>query len=160
MTKTLDEIFERAVDYKSIIINREALRSDYLPETLPHRESYIKRLGQLWSPVLRSGTSSAREKPTNLLIFGMPGTGKTATVKYVEKKLMGKLETMEKAPHVRINIVNVRISGSVYGTIQQLCRDNDAEAPKGLSTADLFNRLKTMISKTNAVFIVVLDEIY
>lgn len=159
LTGALDGIFERAAIQKSIIIDREPLRSDYLPKTLPNRESYIKRIGHLWSPVLRTGRSSAREKPTNLLIFGMSGTGKTATVKYVKEKLLGKLKTMKNAPKVRVNLVNVRMSGSVYGTIQQLCRDNNIKAPKGHSTSGLLDKFKKAISKTDAVFIIILDEI-
>lgn len=158
MTSDLEGIFERAVIDKSIIISREPLRSDYLPENLPHREANIKRIGQLWSPVLRIG-KSAREKPTNLLIFGMPGTGKTATVKYVKEKLLGKLKTMKNAPKVRVNLINVRMSGSVYRTIQQLCRDNNIKAPKGHSTSGLLDKLKKEISKTDAVYIIILDEI-
>jgi len=60
-------------------VERDILRPAYLPERLPHREAQIDQLVQILVPALRGA------RPSNILIHGQTGTGKTAVVKFIEK---------------------------------------------------------------------------
>ncbi len=73
----LDEVFESFVNGVKLFKDREVLRTDYVPEKLPHREEQIKLLGQTVAPVLKNARCS------NIFIYGKTGTGKTAVAKHV-----------------------------------------------------------------------------
>ncbi len=60
---------------------RDVLRPTYTPSELPHREEQINSLASVLVPALRG------ETPSNVLIYGKTGTGKTAVAKYVGKEL-------------------------------------------------------------------------
>ncbi len=77
----LDNIFEKAVVGNNLIKNRKTLTIDYVPEKLPFRDEESKTIAQVLSVVLKNG------RPSNLLVFGKPGTGKTAVVKNVIGRL-------------------------------------------------------------------------
>lgn len=61
----------------SIFKNEEILSPNHLPELLPHRENQIKLLANNLLP------ASKGRKTQNVFIYGFPGTGKTASIKYV-----------------------------------------------------------------------------
>src|SRR3990172_6419858 len=65
----------------SFRVDRDILRPTYLPDKLPHREVQIEQLVQVLVPALRG------ERPSNLLVYGLTGTGKTAVVKFLENEL-------------------------------------------------------------------------
>ncbi len=60
---------------------RDVLRPEYVPDELPHREEEIRQLASIMATALRGN------RPSNVLIFGKTGTGKTATVKYIDKEI-------------------------------------------------------------------------
>ncbi|MEM3434056.1 MAG: AAA family ATPase, partial [Candidatus Methanomethyliaceae archaeon] len=80
MRDSLDDLFRRVLSAK-IFVNRDLLRPDYVPEDLPHREAQILRLAETLAPALRGS------RPSNVFIYGVPGTGKTAVTKYVLNKI-------------------------------------------------------------------------
>jgi len=59
-----------------IFKNEEILSPEYLPEILPHRENQIKLLAD-------NLLATSKGRRQNTFIFGPPGIGKTATVRYV-----------------------------------------------------------------------------
>ena len=69
--QSLEEIFEKFTKPR-IFKARELLLPDYVPEDLPHREKQILKLGSILAPAI------AGSKPSNVFIYGLPGTGKTA----------------------------------------------------------------------------------
>ena len=76
-----ESICHPSLSAKSLFkIDREILRPAYLPDRLPHREGYIDQLAQILATALKG------ERPSNILIFGKTGTGKTAVVKYIENE--------------------------------------------------------------------------
>ena len=77
----LDNIFDKAIIGANLIKNRKTLTIDYVPEKLPFRDEESKTIAQVLSVVLKNG------RPSNLLVFGKPGTGKTAVVKNVIARL-------------------------------------------------------------------------
>ena len=76
----LDNIFENAIKGNSLIKNRKILTIDYVPEKLQFRDEETTTIAQTLSVSLKGA------RPSNLLLFGKPGTGKTAVVKNVINK--------------------------------------------------------------------------
>lgn len=147
----LEDIFEAAVASR-IFRNREILLPDYIPDELPHREAEIRRLAMTLAPSLRG------EKPNNVFIYGLTGTGKTAVTKYVLKRLR------EKASNLGVRVVpiyvNVRHRETPYRVIADIAEAVGLRVPfTGLSTGEVYRRLVRYLSRKRGVYIVVLDEI-
>ena len=85
----LDDVFNNAIESKTLIKNRKTLSIDYVPERLPFRDNESTMIAQTLSVILRGG------RPSNLLIFGKPGTGKTAVVKNVIERLKNKADDLD-----------------------------------------------------------------
>ncbi len=63
--------------------DREILRETYIPTRLPHREHQIRQVVEILAPALKGNV------PSNLLIYGKIGTGKTAVVAQVRATSSG-----------------------------------------------------------------------
>lgn len=147
----LEMIFERATS-SSIFINREVLRPDYIPDELPHREEQIARLGSILAPALQGA------RPSNVFIYGLTGTGKTAVTKFVLKKL--KQKALQLGVNVISCYVNVRQDDTTYRVILRLSECLGLRLPfTGLSTAEAYRRFIEALDAKSAIFISVLDEI-
>ncbi len=147
----LDDIFESIANSR-IFKDREKLLPDYIPDRLLHRESEIRRLAQTLAVALRG------ERPNNIFIYGLTGTGKTAAVKYVINKLN------ENAIKRNINIitvyVNVRHRDTPYRVMADIAESVGARIPfTGLSTGEVFRRFVFQARKYSGVMIIILDEI-
>jgi len=94
-------IFEKMLKKTKIFKNRDVLRHNYTPEYLPHRKEQIESIASVLLPALRG------ETPSNLFIYGKPGTGKTATVKFVGKQLEEASRKMNV--HCYIHYLNCEI---------------------------------------------------
>jgi len=148
----LDDIFENFVRSAKLFKDREALRHDYLPEKLPHRENQIRLLGEAVSPVLKDARGS------NIFIYGNTGTGKTAVTKYVLSHL--EVKAKEYGAPVRFCYVNCRMTGSEYRVFANLSQSVGLVIPfTGLSVGEVFDRFRTGLDASRTLFIVVLDEI-
>jgi cell division control protein 6 len=148
----LDDIFDNFVRSIKLFKDREALRHDYLPEKLPHRENQIRLLGEAVSPVLKNARCS------NIFIYGSTGTGKTAVTKYVLSQLEAKAK--EYGAPVRFCYVNCRMTGSEYRVFANLSQSVGLVIPfTGLSVGEVFDRFRTGLDASRTLFIVVLDEI-
>lgn len=79
------DIFD-ILDYGRIFRNREVLRYSYIPDSLPHREKEINTIARILIPSLKGDT------PSNVMIYGMTGTGKTVVAKILMKALQEKSE--------------------------------------------------------------------
>lgn len=67
-----------------IFRNREVLRYSYIPDSLPHRENEIQTIARILISSLKGHT------PSNIMIYGMTGTGKTVVSKLLMKALQDK----------------------------------------------------------------------
>jgi cell division control protein 6 len=147
----LDEVFERIAEAR-VFRNRDILRPDYVPETLPHREEEIRRLGSVLAQALK-GT-----KPNNVFIYGLTGTGKTAVVRYVLKRLAAKAE--ELGVPFTYAYVNCRQSDTSYRVLADIAESLGLRIPfTGLSTAEVYRRMLRVLRARRMVFTVVLDEV-
>src|SRR5262249_34779843 len=107
-------------------------------------------------------------RPSNLLLFGKPGTGKTAVVRRVVDKLKAKAVEAEK--DVKVPIVNAKVANSAYkglfdiaqeiGTNTQQGEDKGKVVPfTGLSMGEATDRILQFIQKKTLRVILVIDEI-
>ena len=72
MTET--NIFTQYLKKRNTLVkNKKILQSSYTPENLPHRDDKINEIVEIIAPSL------SKDKPSNILIFGNTGTGKTET---------------------------------------------------------------------------------
>ncbi len=74
-------LFENLLSVEPIFNNKELLRHSFTPDVLPHRDSQIQTLASILVAALRGDT------PSNILIYGKTGTGKTASVRLVSREL-------------------------------------------------------------------------
>ncbi|MBN1538826.1 MAG: orc1/cdc6 family replication initiation protein [Candidatus Thermoplasmatota archaeon] len=89
MGKLASDIFDILDLGGRIFKNREVLRYSYIPDTLPHREREIMNIASILITSLEGHT------PSNIMIYGMTGTGKTVVSKLLMKALQEKSEMMD-----------------------------------------------------------------
>jgi len=147
----LEDIFLRVIR-SSIFRNRDILKPDYVPDRLPHREREIRKLGSILAPVLKGS------RPSNVFIYGLTGTGKTAVTKYVTRKLV---ETAKKFNvNVKVAYVNTRQSDTPYRVLMELAESVGVKVPfTGIPAAEVYRRFIRGLENLGATLIVILDEI-
>lgn len=150
----IDEIFQRAKQGRALFQNREALSPDYIPDKLPFRETQIRQVAQILAPALHGS------KPSNLLLYGKTGTGKTAVARLVVEKL----QAQDPARQVATCYVNTRISGTEYRALSKIADSLPLEEDKripgtGLSIGTVLDRIFNAIQTHKAHLILVMDEI-
>ncbi|BCU70570.1 Cdc6/Cdc18 family protein [Stygiolobus caldivivus] len=148
MSDIIDEVLS-TLGRGKIFRARELLLPDYVPETLPHRENQIRKIVEILAPLARS------EKPSNIFIYGLTGTGKTAVTKFVLKNLYKRFSS-----NFIYIYVNTRQSDTPYRILADILESLNSKVPfTGLSTAELFRRLIRKLNEVNPIVIIVLDEI-
>ena len=156
----LDSIFEKIATGKTLIKNRRTLTIDYVPENLPFRDEESKTIAQALSVVLKGARTS------NLLLFGKPGTGKTAVVKNVIEHLRKKAE--ELGTEVTVPLVNAKTANTAYKVLYEIAEEigiNKKEESKlqvpftGLSMGEATDRILDFIQKKKLHVVLVIDEI-
>lgn len=149
----IKDIFKRFYSGSMIFRDRSVLRHDFIPDKLPCREKEIEELASILAPALRG------ELPSNVFIYGKPGTGKTVVVRYVLTELMDAMKEL-KVNYVRLGYTNCRRAGTPYRVLSELCDTIDVKVPfTGLATDEVFTRFKKGLERKRCVFIAVLDEI-
>ena len=157
----LDSIFENAVDGKALIKNRRTLTIDYVPEKLSFRDEETKTVAQTLSVVLKGA------RPSNLLLFGKPGTGKTAVVKNVVQRLHKKAKDL--GIEVTVPFVNAKTANTGYKVLYEIAENmgiNNEEEKKlqvhftGLSMGEATDRILDFIQKKKKLHVVlIIDEV-
>jgi len=148
----LEDVFNRFLGGPQIFKDREALRPDYVPSYLPHREEQIRQVGGILAPVLKGFRGS------NIFIYGQTGTGKTAVVKYVLDRLLRKSE--ENRTKLSVCYVNCRLAGTDYRILANLCASLGVGIPfTGLATSEVFDRFKADLESQKTLMITILDEV-
>jgi cell division control protein 6 len=151
MKDSLDELFEKIMKAR-IFVNRDILRPDYIPDDLPHRENQILRLAETLVPVLK------KSRPSNVFIYGMTGTGKTAVTKYVLNRINN--EGRKKGIPLSIAYINCRHDDTNYRVLANLCETINIKVPfTGLSVSELFRRFVKALDASDKIMFVVLDEV-
>ena len=148
----LDGIFSSALSTNKLISNRNALRSDYVPDHLPFRTPQITYIGQLLAPILNSSRSS------NLLVYGKTGTGKTAVTRYVTSRLSEKC--IQSKISANFVYCNTKMSGTEYRVLSELASGIGLKVPfTGLAVSEVLSRIQAYMKECGLQVIFVLDEI-
>ncbi|TET90598.1 MAG: ORC1-type DNA replication protein [Methanomassiliicoccales archaeon] len=150
-----DSVFKPYLQTKSVFKeDRDILRPSYIPENLPHREKQIDQLASILATALRG------ERPSNVLIFGKTGTGKTAVIKYLGNEIL-KADEWER---IHFIYMNCEIVDTPYAVLQNIgnrfVQDFDERIPfTGWSTERVYNILREKMDEERRVVVIVLDEI-
>jgi len=152
----VDKLLDDAANGKSLFKNREALHFAFIPENILHRDGEQKKVTQSLIPLLK------KSRPSNLLVYGKPGTGKTLVVKKILNKIQERAK--EKAFPIELVYANSKEETTLYGLLvkfgRQLGLTTQKDLPStGLSISEVFNRIISTIEKNSLNTVFVVDEI-
>jgi len=151
----IDDIF--GDDDQRILKDAQVLSPDYVPAQLIGRKKEITDLAKIFKPIDFKGY------PSNALLFGKSGSGKTVVVKFLLHKLMERLESKKLMDHplrwAYIQCKKHRTEIKVlYEIIKQL--DPKTQVPRtGLAPSEYYDALWEIIRDQNISLVLVLDEI-
>jgi archaeal cell division control protein 6 len=154
----IDKLLDDAIEGRSLFKNREILQSSHTPNEILYRDDEQKRVMQALLPLAK------RARPSNLLVYGKTGTGKTLVVRDTLKKIQEhpKLRTFP----IKILYANAKEESTASGLLVSFGRqlgyglEKEEELPStGLSIGSIFNKLIDIIKKESLKAIFVIDEI-
>lgn len=134
---------------EGIFTNEDALKPEFIPETLPGRENELIQIALALRPL----AESVGVKGRNLFIFGPPGSGKTVSARRALRDLS---EYSDKVWCFYVNCWQYATRHAVFSQLALLA--GEPLPRRGLAADEVFERFTGVVrtSKKNAV--VVLDE--
>ncbi|MGB9758581.1 MAG: Cdc6/Cdc18 family protein [Thermoproteota archaeon] len=151
-SKEIEKYLDSLLSKRSIFKNRDALRPDFIPDFLPHRENELRRLSEIFAPLLLGS------KPSNALLFGKTGTGKTASIKLVSKIMLQK--SREKNINFIASYINCRLEGTEYRILSSFANSLNLQVPfTGLATEEVLKRITSYLQKVSTNVLLILDEV-
>ena len=158
-TFNIDDFFNKFMKMPDVYKDKSVLENYFVPDKLPHRDDQIKAIAQIMVCVLRSSTSL----PSNIFIYGKPGTGKTAVIRHVVRKLAEKCVS-SNIPAPNCIYINCNSVNSAYRILANIYNQIDPQNPvpsTGLPKDVLLNRLYDILDEKigDSVCFIILDEI-
>lgn len=152
----LSNIFDDVFDGPRLFRNKEVLRHSYTPDELPHRSREIQVLAQNLRDALEGQT------PSNMLIYGHTGAGKTAVTRVVCQQL--ELRGADMGRVITTTEVNCRQIDTQYRVLTKMVGGLSGHAGNevpftGWPTDRVLAVLRRRLDETGGVHVVVLDEI-
>ena len=105
-------LFDELLEGDPIFEDKEVLRPSYTPEQLPHRKSQIDDIATILVSALRGDT------PSNILVYGKTGTGKTASAKFVSRELQETSKNYDVP--CEVEYINCEVTDTQYRVLTQL----------------------------------------
>ena len=126
----------------------EVFEIDYVPEQFNHRDTQIRELAFQVRPGLRG------VRPQNTICRGLPGTGKTTSVKKV-------LAEIEEATKKLVPVyINCQIDNTKFAIFSQIYRRITGHPPpaSGTSFKQVFDAIARALQREEQVLLVALDD--
>ena len=150
----VEKLLDAAEAGRQLIEDRSVLRFDYMPEVILHRDAEQEAVAQALLPVLK------QSRPSNLIIYGKPGTGKTLTVKSVLAKVEARVNSRFR---LCLAYTNSKMETTLSNLMVAVAREVGIPSSKlpatGLSISEIFARLLKTVERGSLHVIVVIDEI-
>ena len=142
-----------------IFANKELLEINHLPDQgrIVGREGEIAELANALNPAL------FQQSPSNILIYGKTGTGKSLCAKYVSRELVD--EAAQAGVSVGVAYVDCAQDNTETQAVETIASTMNTDATdvtipdKGISTATYYKRLWRILDAEYDVAIIILDEI-
>ncbi len=150
-------LFDDLLQFKPLFKrDKDIFGASYIPEKLLHREKQIDQIASILVTALRGG------KPSNVLIFGKTGTGKTAVMNYLGHEIEKK--TGSDLSKVHYIYMNCEVVDTHYGVLANIgnhfITDWDSRIPfTGWPTEKVYKQLTDAMDKVGGISVIVLDEI-
>ena len=127
-------------DNESVFVDPIALSYDYLPKLVPFRETEQKRVAACIKPLF------SRTSGRNILVYGLPGVGKTVAVRHV----LNEIE--EHTEEILPLYINCWKKNTSYKILLEICGLAGYKFVHNKTTQDLFSVLKEKLNKSSVVF--------
>jgi cell division control protein 6 len=142
-----------------IFANKELLEINHLPEQgrIVGRDEEISELANALNPAL------FEQSPSNVLLYGKTGTGKSLCAKYVSRKLVA--EAADTGVNIGVAYVDCSQDNTETQSVETIAstlNDESTEVTipdKGISTSTYYKRLWRILDDEYDVAIIILDEI-
>ena len=149
-------VFDKLIHDERIFKNRESLSTSYVPSEFPHRLNEINQVANILK------TAFYGSRPSNILVYGQTGTGKTAIAKFICKQLKEKAENESVKIHTAY--INCKQTNTPYGVLTNIGKTYSNEWEKQIPSAGwridkVYSSLKEKADENGGIAIVILDEI-
>ncbi|MDK2916128.1 MAG: archaeal cell division control protein 6 [Euryarchaeota archaeon] len=126
----------------------EVFEIDYVPEQFNHRDVQIQELAFQVKPGMRGA------RPLNTICRGLPGTGKTTSV----KKIFAEIE--EATKKLVPVYINCQIDNTRFAIFSQIYRrvTGHPPPPSGTSFKQVFDAIARVLQREEQVLLVALDD--
>ncbi len=125
---------------ESVFRDPVALSYDYLPKLVPFRENEQKRVAACIKPLF------SRQGGRNILVYGLPGVGKTVAIRHV----LNEIE--EHTEDVIPLYINCWKKNTSYKILLEICDLIGYKFTHNKTTTDLFAVVKEKVNKYSVVF--------
>ena len=151
----VDSLLDAVAGGRSIIVDRVVLHSAHMPDLVLHRDEEQKAVAQVLIPILKGS------RPSNLLVYGKPGTGKTLVVRKVISQIQARAADSEFP--IRLVYSNAKDETTLGGLLvslgKQLGMDQKRLPVTGLAIGEVFKRILEEVDGSGLNVVFVIDEI-
>ncbi len=133
--------------------NLDTLGSSFVPEKLPHREKEIEHMVRILASIMR------KQRPSNLILYGKTGTGKTSAAHHVTKLL-----AEATGPSTKVIYCNCQIYDSPYSILVNIVNTlkggTEEQIPSlGWPLDRIYLELMGLLSREMGALVIILDEL-
>ncbi|MHA2024990.1 MAG: ORC1-type DNA replication protein [Candidatus Thorarchaeota archaeon] len=148
------DYIEDELSKSSVFKSEQFLSIDYVPESLPHRQSEIRTLVQSFKTLISSPGRTSHK----FIIEGPVGTGKTA----VAKRFSEQMILAAKRRNIRLHSIhiNCRVNKTAYLVFLRALREFKPKFPRrGHSPDELLQMLVEVLDEEDRYLLLILDEL-